>query len=107
MSSATTSDLLQQVQDSSDEALQAWLEGAGIKGEYGLPSDEDGCSYLFALVVSELTYRGFCFEKREGKECADRGTPITEMCRGCRKYWVGASWLAGKTTEEWIAECAA
>ena len=104
---ATNSDLLQQVQDSSDETLQTWWKCFGIKGKCRWLCEQDSCSDFFALVVSELIYRGFCFEKREGKECADRGIPITEMCSGCRAYWIGASWLAGKATGEWIIECAA
>jgi hypothetical protein len=96
---------LQQVQESSDEDLQAWWAGFGA-GENGSQLYESvGWSDWYILVVSELIYRGFCFQKQEGKECADRGVSVVDMCPGCKMYWIKAAWMACKTTEDWIAEC--
>jgi hypothetical protein len=98
---------LGRVQDSSDEELQAWWAGFGVDEKGGQLRDGDGWSDLYILVVSELIYRGFCFQKVEGKECADRGVSVVEMCPGCKGYWLKAAWLTGRTTEGWIAECVA
>jgi hypothetical protein len=98
---------LRQVQESSDEQLQAWWTGFGIKDIGDNIPKGDNWSDWYYLVVSELIYRGFCFQKEQGKECADRDVTVANMCPGCKRYWINAAWLAGKTTEEWIAECAA
>ncbi len=98
---------LGQVQDSSDEELQCWWAEFGVEENGGQFHERDDWPDRYILVVSELIYRGFCFHKVEGKECADRGVSIADMCPGCKGYWIKAAWLAGKTTERWIAECAA
>jgi hypothetical protein len=98
---------LRQVQESSDEELQAWWSGFGIEDIGDNILKDDSWSEWYRLVVSELIYRGFCFQKKNGIECADHGVSVADMCPGCKMYWIKAAWLAGKTTEEWIAECAA
>lgn len=107
MSNEVYLDTLQQVQESSDEELQAWWAGFGASEDDGQLHERDSWSGWYILVVSELIYRGFCFHKEEGKECADRGVSVADMCPGCKRYWINAAWLAGKTAKEWIAECAA
>ena len=100
-------DEVQKVRGASDEELQAFWLGSGRGERDGSPCTEEGRRDWHSLVVSELIYRGFCFRRENGKECADRGTPVAEMCPGCRGYWVGAAEMVGKTAEAWIAECAA
>jgi hypothetical protein len=98
---------LRQVQDSSDEELQSLWAGFGIEDNGGQLSEGDIWPDWYVLVVSELIYRGFCFQKRKGKECADQGASVAEMCPGCKWYWVEAARLTYRTTEKWIAECVA
>jgi hypothetical protein len=98
---------LRHVQESDDEQLQALWAGFGVEDIGNMLLEGDSWSDWYHLVVSELIYRGFCFQKENGIECADRAVPISEMCPGCKSYWIKASRLAGKTTVEWIAECSA
>lgn len=96
---------LRKVRDSSDEELEGWWSGL-CDEEFGAQLVEGiGMLDWRSFVVSELIYRGFCFQVIEGKECADRGVPVTEMCPGCETYWVKAARLACRTTDAWIAEC--
>lgn len=96
---------LQQAQESSDDELQAWWAEFGIEDiGYKIPKDYSWSDW-YCIVVSELIYRGFCFQKENGIECADRGLSVADMCPGCKMYWIKAAWLAGKTIEDWIAEC--
>ncbi|MGP8175466.1 MAG: hypothetical protein ACLP7O_13090 [Terracidiphilus sp.] len=96
---------LRHVQESDDEQLLAWWAGFGVEDIGNKILAGDNWSDWYLLVVSELIYRGFCFQKENGIECADRGVPVSEMCPGCKSYWIQAARLAGKTTMEWIAEC--
>lgn len=98
---------LRHVQESDDEQLQAWWAGFGIEDIGNKILEGDSWSDWYLLVVSELIYRGFCFQKGNGMECADRGVPVSEMCPGCKSYWIKVARLASKTTLEWIAECTA
>ena len=97
---------IRQVQESSDEQLQAWWAEFGVENIDNDNIGGDSWSDWCLLVVSELIFRGFCFQKENGIECADRGVSISEMCPGCKSYWIEAAHLAGKTTKEWIKECA-
>lgn len=98
---------LRQVQESSDEQLQAWWFGFGIGDNDNKIPNSNSWSDWYCLVVPELIYRGFCFQKESGIECADRGVSISDMYHGCKSYWILASRQAGKTIVEWIAECTA
>ena len=96
---------LEQVQESSDEQLHAWWSGFGVEENSGKHHEGASSSDWNLLLISELIYRGFCFQKENGRECADRGVSVSEMCPGCKSYWVKAAWLACRNTEAWIAEC--
>lgn len=57
--------------------------------------------------VQEPPHETDCVNVVNGKECADRGLSLSEMCAGCRTYWTGAAELVGKAPEQYLAESVA
>lgn len=99
--------VLDRVQISADSDLEAWWKRYGLNKRDSRHYEGVDQAEWYILVVSELIYRGFCFHTEKGKECADRDVPVAEMCPGCKGYWVRAAEIACKSTQQWVAECAA